>query len=48
MWSLTLREVHRLREFGYRVLREIDGPRRDEKTGEWRRLHIKELHGLYS
>ena len=47
-WSLTLREVHKLRELENMVLREIIGPRRDEKTGEWRRLHIKELHGLYS
>jgi hypothetical protein len=31
-----------------RVLRRIFGPKRDEVTGEWRRLHSKELHVLYS
>jgi hypothetical protein len=31
-----------------RVLRRIFGPKRDEVTGEWRKLHNKELHGLYS
>ena len=31
-----------------RVLRRIFGPRRDEVTGEWRRLHIEELNDLYS
>jgi hypothetical protein len=34
--------------FENRVLRRISGPRRDEVTGEWRRLHNKELHYLYS
>jgi hypothetical protein len=38
-WSLTLREQHRLRVFGNRVLRRIFGPKRDEVTGEWRKLH---------
>jgi hypothetical protein len=33
-WSLTLREEHRLRVFGNRVLRRIFGPKRDEVTGE--------------
>jgi hypothetical protein len=37
--SLTLREVHRLRVFENRVLRRIFGPKRDEVTGEWRKLH---------
>jgi hypothetical protein len=46
-WSLTLREVHRLRLFEYRVLRRIFGPKRDEMTGEWRKLHNEELHNLY-
>jgi hypothetical protein len=45
-WSLTLREEHRLRVFGNRVLRGIFGPKRDEVTGEWRKLHNKELHDL--
>ena len=38
-WSLTLREVRRLRVFENRVLRRIFGPRRDEVTVEWRKLH---------
>jgi hypothetical protein len=37
-WSLTLREEHILRVFENRVLRRIFGPKRDEVTGEWRRL----------
>jgi hypothetical protein len=47
-WSLTLREEHRLRVFVNRVLRRIFGPKRDEVTGEWRKLHNEELHNLYS
>jgi hypothetical protein len=47
-WSLTLREKHRLRVFENRVLRRIFGPKRDEITGEWRRLHNEELSDLYS
>jgi hypothetical protein len=47
-WSLTLREEHRLRVFVSRVLRRIFGPKRDEVTGEWRKLHNEELHILYS
>jgi hypothetical protein len=47
-WSLTLREEHRLRGFENRVLRRIFGPKRDEVTGGWRKLHNKELHNLYS
>jgi hypothetical protein len=46
--SLTLREEHRLKVFGNRVLRRIFGPKRDEVTGGWRELHNEELHGLYS
>jgi hypothetical protein len=45
---LTLREEHRLRVFENRVLRRIFGPKRDEVTGGWRKLHNEELHGLYS
>jgi len=41
-----LREEHRLRVFENRVLR-IFGLRRDEVTGEWRRLHKEELYDLY-
>jgi hypothetical protein len=47
-WSLTLREEQRLRAFENRVLRRIFGPKRDEATGEWRRLHNEELNDLYS
>jgi hypothetical protein len=47
-WSLTLNEEHRLRVFDNRVLRRIFGPKRDEVTGEWRKLHNGELHNLYS
>ena len=43
-WSLTLREERKLRVFENMVLRRIFGPRRDEVTGEWRRLHNEELH----
>jgi hypothetical protein len=46
--SLTLREEHRLRVFENRVLRRIFGPKPDEVTGGWRKLHNEELHGLYS
>jgi hypothetical protein len=47
-WSLTLREEHRLRVFEIRVLRRIFSSKRDEVTGEWRKLHNEELHNLYS
>jgi hypothetical protein len=47
-WSLTLGEEHRLRVFQNKVLRRIFGPKRDEVTKEWRRLHNNELHELYS
>jgi hypothetical protein len=47
-WSLTLREKHRLRVSENRVLRGIFGPKKDEVTGDWRKLHNKELHNLYS
>ena len=46
-WSLTLREERKLRVFENMVLRRIFGPRRDEVTGEWRRLHNDELNDLY-
>jgi hypothetical protein len=47
-WSLTRREEHRLRVFENRVLRRIFGPKGDEVTGHWRKLHSGELHNLYS
>jgi hypothetical protein len=43
-----LREERRLRAFENRVLRRVFGPKRDEATGEWRKLHYKELNDLYS
>jgi len=46
-WSLTLREERWLRVFENRVLRRILGPKRDEVTGEWRKLHNEELNDLY-
>ena len=45
-WSLTLKEERRLKVFDNRVLRRIFGPRRDEVTGEWRKLHNEELNVL--
>ena len=45
-WSLILREERRLRVFQNRMLRRIFGPKKDEVTGEWRRLHNKEFHAL--
>jgi hypothetical protein len=47
-WSLTLREEHRLRVCENRVLREMFGPKRDDVTAEWRKLHSEEVHNLYS
>jgi hypothetical protein len=46
--GLRLREGHRLRAFENRVLRRIFGPKRDEVTRGWRKLHNEELHNLYS
>jgi len=47
-WSLTLREERRLRVLENRVLRRVFGPKRDEVTGEWRKLHNEEHRDLYS
>jgi len=47
-WSLTLREERKLRVFEKKVLRRIFGSRRDEVTGEWRRMHNEELNDFYS
>ena len=46
-WSLTLREERKPRVFENMVLRRIFGPRRDEVTGELRRLHNEELNTQY-
>ena len=46
-WSLTLKEERRLREFENKLLRRIFGPKRDEVTGEWRKLQNEELNDLY-
>jgi hypothetical protein len=45
---LTLREERKLRVFENRVLRRIFGPKREEMTGGWGRIHNEELHNLYS
>jgi hypothetical protein len=46
-WVLSLREIRRLRLFENRVLRKTFGPKKDDVTGEWRRLHKKELYDLH-
>jgi hypothetical protein len=43
-----LREERRLKVVENRVLRRIYGPKRDEVTGAWRKLHNEELHDMYS
>ena len=45
---MTLREERKLRVFENMMLRRIFGPRRDEVTGEWRRVYNEELNDLYS
>jgi hypothetical protein len=47
-WSLTFREEHRLSVFENRLLGKIFGPKRDDITRDWRRLHKEELYDLYS
>jgi hypothetical protein len=42
-WFLTLRERNETRVFENRVLRRMFGPKRDEVTGEWRKLHNEEF-----
>jgi len=46
IWLLVLGEKRRLRVFENRVLRRIFGPKREEVTGEWRKLHNEELNPL--
>jgi hypothetical protein len=47
-WSLILREEHRLKVFEKRVLKGIFGPKRDKVKGEWRKLHSRTPHNMYS
>jgi hypothetical protein len=47
-WSLTLREERRLRVFENMVVKRVFGPKREEVTGEWRKLFNEELNDLYS
>ncbi|KAJ4434356.1 hypothetical protein ANN_22915 [Periplaneta americana] len=47
-WTLTLREEQTLMVFENKVLRIIFGAKRDEATGQWRKLHNAELHALYT
>jgi hypothetical protein len=47
-WSLALREERRLRVFENRVLRRIFESKRYEVMGDWRKVHNKELHAMYS
>ena len=47
-WSLTFREEHRLKVFENKVIRKIFGVKKDEITGEYKKLHNVELHELYS
>jgi hypothetical protein len=46
IWSLTLREKHKLRVFENKILRRIFGPMIDEVTECWRKLHNEEIHNL--
>jgi hypothetical protein len=46
-WCLILREARKLRVFENRVLKKVFGPKTDELTGHWRRLHNEELYDLY-
>jgi hypothetical protein len=45
---VTLREERRLTVSENRALRRVFGPKRDEVTGEWKKLHNEELNDLYS
>jgi len=47
-WYLTLREEHRMRMLKNKLLKEIFGPKREEVTRGWRKLHNEEPHDLYS
>jgi hypothetical protein len=45
-WSFTSREEYRLKVFNNRVTRRIFGPKWEEVTGKWRKLHNEELNDL--
>jgi len=47
-WSLTVREERSLKVLENRVLRRVFGPKSDEVTGEWKKLHNEGLNGLHS
>jgi hypothetical protein len=47
-WSVTLREERRIKVYENMVLGRIFGPKRDEVTSEWRKLHNEEINDLYS
>ena len=47
-WTLALREEHRLRVIENRVLRKLFRPERNRVTSDWRKIHNKEFHDLYS
>jgi len=47
-WSLSLKSEHRLNKFDNMVLRRTCGPKGQEVTGDWRKLHNEECHYLYS
>jgi hypothetical protein len=47
-YSVKLTEEHRLRVFEKSVLRKIFGPKMDDVTRGWRKLHNEELHNMYS
>jgi len=47
-WSITLREERRLKLFQNRFFRRLFGPKRDEATKEWRKLHNAEINDLYT
>jgi hypothetical protein len=48
VWSLILREEHRLRKSEIKVLKGLVGGTKDEEMGGWRKLHEEELHNFYS
>jgi hypothetical protein len=47
-WSWELREKYKWGVFENSMLKRIFGPKRDEVTGGWRKLHNEDLHDLYS